>query len=236
MSLALAVTQSSAVTLDMSRPDDACIITRRYPVLGAFVERHPLSGVRATRLDVSRDKNGVASYRLMLLTVGGIVDLSSRSEALAVRNAQKAQIDAFLSGTDPTLHLAYEQSGARGVIWLVAGGVLLMIAVTPWQRARITVDPASRMVLVERSRWPLRAATQSIPVGEIARVGVRSFSGTKGRRTYGVVLVLASDQEVRLLRGASSASSVHQRAADRIQAALSQAGHVAQGAMSSFAA
>ena len=118
----VAVSESCTVTLDMSRPDDTCTITRTYPVYGATVEKHPLSSIRGTRLVVSHGRHHTSSsYALDLTTDGAPIGLSSSFESIQVRSTQRLRIDTFLHGRDPSLHMVYEQGGAGGLAFLLIG-------------------------------------------------------------------------------------------------------------------
>jgi hypothetical protein len=208
------------VTLDMSRPDDMCTITRSYLLLGDYAEKHALSGIRGTKLISSRDKHGYVSYGVQLTTVDQPIRVSSSFRPYAERDAQRRQIDAFLVGTEPSLHLLYDAGGGVGFMMLLVAVVPLLLLRQLWQGARVTVDPASRMLTVTRTRWPLRAASESIPIGEIENVDVRAVRGRKGGRLYRVALIMRSGQEVPLLRAASNMLGPHRRAADALRAAV----------------
>jgi hypothetical protein len=211
------------VTLDLSRSDDACTITRSYPLFGDSVERYPLSSIRGTRLVVSTGKHGSRSYEVQLTTAGDPVRLSLRTSPLSERDPQKRQIDAFLAGSAPRLHLVYDEASWTGAWTLLFSLLPLFFLRFMWQRARITIDPAGRVLRVERPRWPLRAATESFPLGEVTTADVRETRGSRGGRVYRVVLVLTSGQDVPLLRAYTNAYSLHARAAERIKLALMQA-------------
>lgn len=211
------------VTLDLSRPDDACTITRSYPIFGDDVEQHALSSIRGTRLVSVRGKHGTLSYAVLLTTAAAPIDLSSVNASYAVRDAQKREIDAFLSGNAPSLHLVYDAGGGAGYPMLLFIVIPLVFLRALWLGARVTVDPASRVLTIARSRFPLRAASESIPTGEIENVDVRAARGRKGGLAYRVVVILRSGQEVRLLDRSSNMLGPHQRAADQLRAALQQA-------------
>jgi hypothetical protein len=141
-----------------------------------------------------------------------------------VRDPQKRLIDAFLAGTAPSLHLVYDTGSAAGLLMLLAGALPLLLLRLVWLRARVAIDPASRTLRVERSRWPLRSTTESVAFGELRAVVVRTVRGRRNARTHRVVLVLGSGQEVALLGMSTSAYGQHARAAERIRTALEQAG------------
>jgi hypothetical protein len=208
------------VALDLSRPDDACTITRTYPIYGDAVEKHALSSIRGTRLVAIRGKHGSMSYEVQLTTPGEPIRLSSVHGPHALRDAQKRQIDAFLAGADPSLHLVYDTGGGAGWLMLLFAVVPLLFVRMLWMGARVSVDAASRMLTIERSRWPLGATAESIPIGEIENVDVREARGRKGGRVYRVVVIMRSGQEVPLLKVSSNILRPHRRAADQIRAAL----------------
>ncbi|HEX8790794.1 MAG TPA: hypothetical protein VF765_07565 [Polyangiaceae bacterium] len=210
------------VTLDLSRADDACTITRSNPV-GDDVEKHPLSSVEGTRLVTIRGKHGTLSYEVELTTATATISLSSMSGSLALRQAQKRQIDAFLAGKDPSLHLVYDVGGGLGYLMLLVCVIPLIVLRTMWLSARVTVDAASRVLTIARSRWPLGTASESIPMGEIENVDVSQERNRKGGRVYRVVVILRSGQRVPLLKMSSNVLGPHRRAADQLRAALQQA-------------
>ncbi len=220
----MALDFSRTVTLDLSRPDDACTITRTYPILGDVRESHPLSSVRGTQLVVSRGKHGSLSYEVRLTTDGGPIRLSWLQGSRSLRDPQKLLIDAFLVGTAPSLHLVYDTGSGTGLLPLLFSAIPLLVLAFLWRRARVTIDPASRAVRIERSRWPLRGTTESISFGELRAVAVRSYRGRKGGRSHRVVIVLGSGREVPLLGMSSNILGPHVRAAEQIRSALQRAG------------
>jgi hypothetical protein len=214
-----------SVTLDFSRPENTLTITRTYPLLGGVRESIPLSSIHGTQLVVSRGKHAVLSYEVELTTDADPIRISWLHGSHALRDPQKRLIDAFLTGTDPSMHLVYDAGTWAWGLWpLLFCAVPLFLLRLVWLRARVTIDPASRTLRVERLQWPLRSTTESIAFGEVRAVVVRTVLGRKNTRNHRLVLVLGSGQEIALLHVSTTAYRAHARAAERIRAALQQAG------------
>jgi hypothetical protein len=217
MALALVVAAffvAREVAVDGSRDSGSCVITRTYPLFGAFRERLPLAAIQGTRLRARTLKNGVQAYAVHLRTAQGETALSMSYEP-AGRQRQQQELDAFLGNPGArSLHLVYDRGNPYGFLLCLASLALLLILWPVWQEATVRVQDWRGAVVLERRRWPLPPWTRTLPRNQVTgtRIATR---GNRRRPTYRVHLVLATGEEVPLLQGwAGDRLAWYQRTAD----------------------
>ncbi len=188
------------VTLDCSRDTGTCVITRTYPLFGSRRESHPLAAIEGTGLRQRTAKNGALNYAVTLRTARGEIGLSA-VYAGAGRMRQKRELDAFLAHPEaPSLHLAYDRGSPYGFLLCLFSLFLLLNLWSMWQEATVRFQDWRRAVVLERRRWPLPLWSRALPAGQLTgtRIATR---GMRRRRTYRVLLLLATGEEVPLLKG-----------------------------------
>ena len=111
--------------------------------------------------------------------------------------------------------------GGRGLFTLIFAVPSIFMVHRIWERALLRFDWASRRVIVERSRWPLRSTSRSFSLDEVTGAEVLETPATPLlARQYHVVLTLASGERVPLASGSSNVRAHHDRIAAEILSAL----------------
>jgi hypothetical protein len=210
------------VDLDADHGAGMLVITRTDPLRGTSRESIPLAAVRGTVLAARRAKNGRRVYGVELeLDTGEDLEISSVRQFQG-RQGQKRAIDAFLADPGaPPLHLRYDQGHPAMLALLGIIPLLLLVIRGFWLGARVRLERWRGQLWLERSRWPLARWSRSFSAGEIRQARVDDKRGSKGGRVYRVILVLASGEEVPLLKVWGNAVRPHREAAEWINARLS---------------
>lgn len=66
----------------------------------------------------------------------------------------------------------------------------LLALLTIWRSARVTVDAQARTFTVERTRWPFKPLSWTVPVSDVQGVRVVDSQGRRGARQYRVFVDL----------------------------------------------
>jgi hypothetical protein len=210
-----AAQEARTVWLDCSRATELCTIVEARPGRSNVLTSVPIASIRRTEVTT-----GKSSY-LQLVTASGLVTVSSRGGSLSERQAEERAIDAFLaSDATPSLHVDCDRPSPMAIVFLAfAVGALLSVRYH-FRRAVVRFDWASRVVVVERSRWPLPVWTRAFPLDDVTGAEVSVAEGARGRSSYSVVLQIASGPDLTLLAPSASGPGHHEVAAAEIRSAI----------------
>lgn len=204
----------TAVTLRCARSTGACVVERRYPVLGVRSESVPLASIRDVVLLESRGRRA-STWELGLVTDRGTLEVSDRHAERPVRAAQREALQRFLADpAAPTLDLPYNQATTENLVGIgVLGGALVLflafLAWTNWQLVR--VELVGEELTLTTKRWPLPARVRRFSRSAVRKAALRSKDGLVGH-AYGGVLVHVDGHDVELLEGRHGGDIDGQRA------------------------
>lgn len=204
----------TAVTLRCARSTGACVLERRYPVLGVRSETVPLTSIREVVLRESRGRRA-STWEVGLVTDQGTLELSDRHADRPLRAAQQEAIQRFLA--DPgaaTLELPYNQPTTENLVGMgvIGGGLVLFLAFlvwTNWQLVR--VELVDEELTLTTRRWPLPPRIRRFSRSAIRKGALRSKDGLVGH-AYAGVLVHVDGHDIELLEGRHGADMEGQRA------------------------
>jgi hypothetical protein len=220
---ALLVLVSHRVELVCDRTSGECVAWDQHVAWTSGPVRVAVASLRGAAI-VRTSKNAT---KIALRTPTGQVFLSGIAESTG-DDEKRAVVDAVERfAADPSaarLEVAYgsrwaDSIGALAFILPFAGVFLLLT-----RRVRVTVDRAGGLVAIERSRYPLSPATQTLALSEVAGAEVEVSSGGRGGSTYRVALVRRDGDKVPLTTGYSSGKDAKERCAEAIRAALRDEG------------
>ena len=225
--LIVAAAEASRAWLDCSRTTHLCTLVQARPGQPTLFRSLPIPSIR--RVELTRTKS--AAF-LDLVTTAGDVRVSSRSGSLASREAQKQTIEAFLAdGAIGSVHVDLDKPSPMAFVLLGFSVATLFFLRFSFRRAVVRFDWMSRVVVVERPRWPWPPWTRVFQLDEITGAEVSVDLTRRDRELYSVVLITSSGPNLTLLARTSSGPDQHERVAARIRAAIAHKEQALRGAL-----
>jgi hypothetical protein len=218
---AMGVGSTRGVRLRCDHANATCNIESRWPI-GSTSDVYPIASIRSTRLAKHTGKSST-TYGLVFVTASGDVELPGATASQSIRNAEKAQLDAFFADANAAaIDIDYaEPSGAVfflvpfSLVWLLVGWLF------SWY-ARVEVDWIARTFTVIGLRWPLAPKRRTFDLDRVRDARVVERRGSKGGRLYAVVLDVEAHDEVPLTSGSSSSIRPKEDAVQQIRALLAR--------------
>ena len=109
-------------------------------------------------------------------------------------------------------------------LWL---GTLMLVELLAlhvlWRSARVTVDRQARTFTVERTRWPWKPMSWTVPVDDVEAVRGIDSSGRRGLRQYCVVVDLRTGARRALLDSWGIDPTIHAAAVARLRRLVQEA-------------
>jgi hypothetical protein len=192
-------------------------------LLGISLRDDPLEALESAYVAQSRDSDGDVTYRVMLVTGGGEIPLTSYTSSGYRKKASIAdQINKFVQGR--AANLSVRQGGTVGMI---ASGVFFVVSIilivsgvqsryTSW-----TFDLAEGMV-TQHKETLTGIRNRSYPLDDIRNASVGRSRDSDGDSTYRVELFSEQEGPIPLTGWYSSGYKKKKRAVDMIQHYLDQ--------------